>query len=292
MDNKKFEQLIDLIINENEEQARELFHEIVVEKSREIYESIMDEEMMGDMDEGMGGQVGDLMDEINAEEAGGMTEDDEDMGDEEIVDIDSEEMSDEQGGDEVEDAVVRIEDKLDQLMAEFEQIMGGDEEDLADMGDEEGDMEGNADEEDMMEDDQDMMEADDEDKDPVEESVMEAITLKKVGGDQYPKFGHMGDNGAQTKSPGLQNSGQAGMDSKPVKFSGQSEAVPSSPKEPTNAYTKGKTQVKDATAWKNAPAQASQDLESAPKAHTGQASGVNTKSPVAESKKIVKKIVR
>ena len=78
MDNKKFEQLIDLIINENEEQARELFHEIVVEKSREIYESIMDEEMMGDMDEGMGGQVGDLMDEINAEEAGGMTEDDED----------------------------------------------------------------------------------------------------------------------------------------------------------------------------------------------------------------------
>ena len=71
MDNKKFEQLIDLIINENEEQARQLFHEIIVEKSREIYESIMDEEMMdesmhGDMEEGMVGQVGDLLDEINA----------------------------------------------------------------------------------------------------------------------------------------------------------------------------------------------------------------------------------
>ena len=64
MDNKKFEQLIDLIINENEEQARALFHDIVVEKSREIYESMMDEEM----DEGMGGQVGDLLDEINVEE--------------------------------------------------------------------------------------------------------------------------------------------------------------------------------------------------------------------------------
>jgi hypothetical protein len=62
MDNKKFEQLIDMIINENEEQARELFHEIVVEKSREIYESIMDEEMMGEG--GMVGQVGDLMDDI------------------------------------------------------------------------------------------------------------------------------------------------------------------------------------------------------------------------------------
>jgi hypothetical protein len=35
MDNKKIEQL-DLIINENEEQAKALFHDIVVEKSREM----------------------------------------------------------------------------------------------------------------------------------------------------------------------------------------------------------------------------------------------------------------
>jgi len=45
MDNKKYETLINLIINEDEAQARELFHDIVVEKSREIYESIMEEEM-------------------------------------------------------------------------------------------------------------------------------------------------------------------------------------------------------------------------------------------------------
>ena len=129
MDSKKFEKLIDLIINENEEQARELFHDIVVEKSREIYESIMDEEMMegfGEEDEGMGGQVGDMLDEINAEEAGDMTEDDESLddleGEEEVIDIDADEVGDEGG--EVEDAVVRIEDKLDQLMAEFEEIMG------------------------------------------------------------------------------------------------------------------------------------------------------------------------
>jgi hypothetical protein len=106
MDNKKFEKLIDLIINENEEQARELFHEIVVEKSREIYESIMDEEMMGDMDEGMGGQVGDLLDEINAEESGEMSEaedmdmeiddmsmDDGEM-DDEVVSMDAGDMDD------------------------------------------------------------------------------------------------------------------------------------------------------------------------------------------------------
>ena len=48
MENKKFDKLIDLIINENEEQAKDLFHDIVVEKSREIYESIMAEEMMDD----------------------------------------------------------------------------------------------------------------------------------------------------------------------------------------------------------------------------------------------------
>ena len=83
MDNKKFEQLITLITNENEEQARALFHDIVVEKSREIYESMMDEE------EGMGGQVGDLLDEINAEEQG-MTEEDDDLGD-----LDSEEGAEE-----------------------------------------------------------------------------------------------------------------------------------------------------------------------------------------------------
>ncbi len=68
MDNKKFEQLIDLIINENEEQAKALFHDIVVEKSREIYESMMDEEGM--MSNNPAGPVQDLLDEIGSEEAG------------------------------------------------------------------------------------------------------------------------------------------------------------------------------------------------------------------------------
>ena len=92
MDHKKFEQLIDLIINENEDQARALFHDIVVEKSREIYEDIMSDEM----DEGMnpGGQVGQMMDEISAEEEG-MTEEEEaeidfdDEDDDDIVDIEA-----------------------------------------------------------------------------------------------------------------------------------------------------------------------------------------------------------
>ena len=280
MDNKKFEKLIDLIIYENEEQARELFHDIVVEKSREIYESIMDEEMMegfGEEDEGMGGQVGDLMDEINSEEAGGMTEDDEDLGDlddgeEEVIDIDADDMGDDMDaeGGEVEDAVVRIEDKLDQLMAEFEEIMGGGAEE--DFGGEEGEEDFGG-EEDLAE------EADDE------EDVMEAIALKKVS------VTH-GDNGAQTKSTVKANTGQAGMASKPVRIGGEAEAVPSSPKAPSNIYSKGETQVKGAGNFKNSPGKDNfkDKGESAPTPKKGD-NGSNAKSPVAESKRFAKKPV-
>ena len=40
----KFEQLIEYVINDDEAKARELFHDIVVEKSRAIYEEMMQEE--------------------------------------------------------------------------------------------------------------------------------------------------------------------------------------------------------------------------------------------------------
>ena len=267
MDNKKFEQLIDLIINENEEQARALFHDIVVEKSREIYESMMDED---DMMNQPSGQVQDLLDEIGSEEQGMAEAEDEefdiaDMDDdgEEAVDI---EMDSEEGGEEgLEDRVVDLEDKLDQLMAEFEDIMGGDD----DMGDEEG-----------MDDMGDMGGDDMGDMDDMggeEDPMMEAITLKKVS------VTH-GDNGVQNKSTVDANSGQAGMDSKPVKFSGASESVPTGPKGPSNAYAKGETSVKGAGSFKNAPAQNNADLTAAPKPVTKDEAG-QVRSPVAESRR-------
>ena len=270
MDHKKFEQLIDLIINENQEQAEQLFHDIIIEKSRQIYEDIMSDEM----DEGMepGGQVGQMMDEISAEEEGMTEEEDDeidfdDEGDDDIIDIEA--GDDDMGEEGEEDRLVSIEDKLDQLMAEFEQIMGHEEDEMSD------DEMGAADDE-MGAADDEMGAADDE------EAMMEAITLKKVS------VTH-GDNGQNTKSTGLQNSGQAGMDSRPVKFSGASETVPTSPKGPSNFYSKGETQVKDASKWKNAPAQNNADLEKAPAPSKTQASGTNTKSPVAESRKPVKR---
>jgi len=50
----KYEQLIEHIINDETDKARELFHTIVVEKSRDIYESLIDEQ---DLDEVGGNQV-------------------------------------------------------------------------------------------------------------------------------------------------------------------------------------------------------------------------------------------
>lgn len=254
MDNKKFEKLIDLIINENEEQARDLFHDIVVEKSREIFESIMEEEMMDDETyEGMGGQTGDLMDEITSEEEG-MTEEEEELDMDESShdgEVDFDEIEDEShddSDDEVEDAVVRIEDKLDRLMDEFEAIMAGE----ADMGDKEVDMD--AEEVDMDFDDKDS------------DEVMEAVQLQKVAVT-------MGDNGVQTKSPVTANSGQSGMASSPVKASSATETGRTAPTT---------TNVKGAGSFKNAPGHKKQDLATAPKPVKTQASGVNTTSPIAK----------
>jgi hypothetical protein len=149
-------------------------------------------------------------------------------------------------------------------MAEFEDIMGDDGmDDGMDMDDGEEEF------------------ASDEEFGDAEAAMMEAIALKKVS------VTH-GDNGVQTKSPTLVNSGQAGMDSKPVKFSGASETVPTGPKGPSNAYTKGETSVKDANNWKNAPAQNNADLESAPKPVTKDEAG-KVRSPVAESRKPAKR---
>ena len=47
----RFEQLIEYVINDEEQKARELFHDIVVEKSRAIYENLMAEEELDEADE-------------------------------------------------------------------------------------------------------------------------------------------------------------------------------------------------------------------------------------------------
>jgi hypothetical protein len=124
----KYEQLIEHIINDETDKARELFHTIVVEKSRDIYESLIDEQ---DLAEVGGNEVEDLVDEISIDEQG-ISEEDEEMGDEPALDSE-EPMGDEEdhhadvgGEEELEDRVVDLEDALDELKAEFDALMAGD----------------------------------------------------------------------------------------------------------------------------------------------------------------------
>lgn len=182
----KYEKLIEYIINDDDSKARALFHEIVVEKSRDIYESLMDEEQY---DEGMGGnQVNGMMDEIQADESG-MAEDEEmDMGgDDEMLggdDMDMDDMGDDMGGEgDIEDRVMDLETELDALKAEFEQLMGDEagEEEHSDMdfgGDDEESM---GDEESADDEEMGMMESaeEEDDEEEEEESMEESRNYRK-----------------------------------------------------------------------------------------------------------------
>lgn len=138
----KFEKLIEYIINDEDDKARALFHDIVVEKSRDIYESIMDEDQMAM--EVSNKKVDDLTDEVENEEW--VHEEMEEEGDD-TFDITGGDK-DEVGGDmdhepvpgsgsgsapmaadhaeheEIEDKVMSIDAKLDELLTKFDEIMG------------------------------------------------------------------------------------------------------------------------------------------------------------------------
>jgi hypothetical protein len=130
----KFNELIELIISEENDQAKDLFHEIIVDKSRSIYESLIDEEEVVDEDEEVVEETDEEIDESDFdEELGG------DAAEEMIDDISADEeglaLEAHDGEEEMEDRVVDLEDALDELKAEFEKLMGDDEgEEEMDMG--------------------------------------------------------------------------------------------------------------------------------------------------------------
>lgn len=122
----KYEQLIEHIINDNAEAARELFHNIVVEKSRDIYESLIDEQ---DLEEVGGNQVEDLVQDVQMDEEG-ISEEEE--GEEDALDQADDEGEEDHhadvgGEEELEDRVLDLEDALDELKAEFDALMAGEE---------------------------------------------------------------------------------------------------------------------------------------------------------------------
>jgi hypothetical protein len=277
----KFEQLIEFVINDEEDKAKELFHDIVVEKSREIYENLMNEEEEEELDEAeadeseeeeldegqdsIGGDASDdLMQDVETEEEGIQMEDGEEAEFDDEAEEDGEDMTHDMEKDhdedaEIEDRVIDLEDKLDELMAEFEAIMGGDQGgEESDLGGEEGDELGG-----------DALEMDDTQA-FADESMMENVTLDKV---PAPKHG---DDGANNKSVVAFNSGAKGMQGAPVKMTGDTAQGRSAPKT---------GDLPEAGQFKNVPGKgaANSKLSAAPKPVTAQASGTNTKSPVGKA---------
>ena len=283
----RFEQLIEYVINDEEAKARELFHDIVVEKSRQIYENIMaeeaDEELDenlyvtgpdGEIEESMGGDASDdLIDDVEMEEESDMNMEAE--GDESDAEFDDEaeedgedftkdmEMdNDEFGGSDepaTKDDIMNLEDKLDQLMAEFEDLMGGD-----DMGDGDGfgpDEGGDA------------IEMDDTDE--MEPGMMEAVSLKAA-----PKPVTSEEGGVNKKSTYAANSGQAGMASRPV-HTGASEG---GRHDASGAYSNNTKELIGKVG--NTPAQGTQKPSAAPKPKMGANSeGQNNTSPLPRGRK-------
>ena len=116
----KFEKLIEYVINDEDQKASDLFHEIVVGKSREIYEGLMQDDIGGD-------EVDDFIDDVSADEEGVDFADDSEADDVEVDfadEVDAEENEEDHA--EIEDRVVDLEDKLDELMAEFDDLIGDD----------------------------------------------------------------------------------------------------------------------------------------------------------------------
>ena len=138
-DRNKFEEMLERLVNEDREGAEALFHEIVVEKSRDIYESLLeDEEVEETTDE--------EVDEATDEEVDESEEDLDEATDEEVDE--SEEDLDE-ADEEVEEGFFGEGDPVDDMMGDIEAPdMDGDmdmEPEMGDddmgMGDDEGDLE-------------------------------------------------------------------------------------------------------------------------------------------------------
>ena len=265
----RFEQLIEYVINDDEQKARELFHDIVVEKSRQIYEDIMAEEADEELEEGadedldeseeeldemdMGGDASnELINDVEMEEESDMNmeaDGDDEFSDEGGLDDMGDEggMDDMGGGDEpaTKDDIMNLEDKLDQLMAEFEDLMGDNDEGNGDMmGPDDG---GDALE---MDDTEDM-------------GMMEAVELKAA-----PKPVTSEEGNTNKKSTVAANSGARGAMARPVHT-----GTDGGGKHDSSAYKNTVKDMSDGSGHYGKPGPAT-------KPHLAQAAGVNTKSPL------------
>jgi len=222
-DRSKFEEMLELLVNEDKEGAEALFHEIVVEKSRDIYESLLEDEEVDESDDEVEEASDEEVDEsdedldeadeevdesdddleegfdldefeVEADPMMGGDPADDMMGDME-PDMDDDDMDMDDEGD-MEDRVEDLEDALEDLKAEFEKMMAGDDEgddDMdMDMDDEEPEEEGYAfeaaDEEVDEAADEEVDEAADEEVDESDDEEVEESTTPKSASEQMREY--------------------------------------------------------------------------------------------------------
>ena len=242
----RYTKIIESLVNGDSAAAEDLLHEAFVEKAREIWSDLVEQDEIveddiaeEELEEAFGDEESDDFlndietadDEIEAEEAFGEAED-EDEGE---LDADMELAADDgfeaEGDDDgIEDAIMSVEDALADLKAEFAKLMGDDMDD---------DMEDDMD--DDMDDDEEEVEEEftfeaEEDLEEEAEELEESAELHKVGKDKaiHPVDMPAGDDGkASPVSKGLEDpfSGK-GNNAKadPVDFTGDKEAGRSAPK--------------------------------------------------------------
>ena len=118
--NDKWKSLIELVVNEEEDKAKDLFHEIAVDESRKIYENLIDEEDLADIDEASDEAVDEAKDETvdEAEETKESTDEVEEASEEKV----EENFSDDETADMVADIKA---DEVGMEEADDEGLKGG-----------------------------------------------------------------------------------------------------------------------------------------------------------------------
>ena len=147
-DKSKFEQMLEKLVADDRTAAEEIFHDIVVEKSRSIYEGLLENDIKDIEVEETSKE-----DESKEDDAVDEASKDDETTDESLLDIENTEIApveahggdatddmvadievpagdmdngddSEKGEEEIEDRVVDLEDAIDDLKAEFEKMMG------------------------------------------------------------------------------------------------------------------------------------------------------------------------
>tara|TARA_B100000780_G_scaffold86284_1_gene59317 strand:+ start:368 stop:1312 length:945 start_codon:yes stop_codon:yes gene_type:complete len=227
----KFEEMLEKLVNEDRAGAEALFHEIVVEKSRSIYENLLEDDLEVDettdeeVDEATDEEVDESSDEEVEESDEEVEESDEEleenfdldefeveadpmdmdqsadmMRDLEMPDADADMDADDAEEGDMADDIADLQDEIEKLKAAFDAEMGSDMDSDDDEEGEEDDAEGDdGDEEEAPEEesfDLDVDEATDEEVEEADKSEAETMReyVEKVNAT-------MGDNGANTKSP-------------------------------------------------------------------------------------------